>query len=332
MARKEEILKEQQHFFEKALLDPKVQAVLRWLTKTNGREGTLFERLMLSYDNPEAPRKDRLLFYPLHAVFEHMMVSRDSNMEMAKFKFFQHRPTLRALVNTARSIGAFGLTLPQKFIVPLMVVWNFTQACNLKCVHCYQDACTKPLPDEMDLEQKLRFVDEMADEYIPFLALAGGEPLMGRHFWEVLQRCKERHIHVTVASNGTLLTPETCAKLHDSRRQVRRGERGLRHPGEARRVPGHPRRVAPDRGRDQERRGDAGHAGRPGRLRVEVQRRRGGRHGPDGGGPGLLHVRPFQLHPGGPRRPERPPRPGPGPAGLVLEKLAKWLRPARSAS
>lgn len=215
MAQKEAILKEQQHFFEKALLDPKVQAALRWLTKTSGRDGTLFERLMLSYDNPAAPLKDRLLFYPFHAVFEHLMVCKNSNMEMAKFKFFQHRSTLRALVNTARSIGAFGLTLPQKFIVPLMVVWNFTQACNLKCVHCYQDACTKPLPDEMDLEQKLRFVDEMADEYIPFLALAGGEPLMGRHFWEVLQRCRERHIHVTVASNGTMLTPETCLKLRD---------------------------------------------------------------------------------------------------------------------
>ena len=215
MAQKEAILKEQQHFFEKALLDPKVQATLRWLTKANGREGTLFERLMLSYDNPEAPWKDRLLFYPLHTIFEHLLVTRNANVDMTKFKLFQHRPTLRALVNTARSVGAFGLTLPQKFIVPLMVVWNFTQACNLKCVHCYQDACTKPLPDEMDLEQKLRFIDEMADEYIPFLALAGGEPLMGRHFWEVLQRCQERHIHVTVASNGTLLTPETCRKLRD---------------------------------------------------------------------------------------------------------------------
>jgi len=207
------ILQTQQSDIEKFLLDPRVQRVVGFLSRGNGGGRTLFERMMYSYDNPAAPRADRLLFYPLHTVFEHFLRARDANADMVKFKLFHHRPTLRALVNTFRSIHEYGLTVPQKFHMPLMIVWNFTQACNLKCVHCYQDACSRPLPDELDLEQKLKVVDEMGREYVPFLALAGGEPLMGRNFWEVLERCRQWGIHVTIASNGTVLTPDVTARL-----------------------------------------------------------------------------------------------------------------------
>ena len=215
MGKKDSILNTQQTAAEKVLLNPKVQNVLGFLSRKNGGGATLFEKLMHSYDNPEAPLWDRVRFAPLHALFEHFLDRGRVNHDMIKFKLFRHRPTLRALVNTSRSIKEFGLTTPQRFGMPLMVVWNFTQACNLKCAHCYQDACARPLPDEMDLAQKLRFVDEMADEYVPFLAIAGGEPLMGKHFWDVLKRCQERGIHVTIASNGTLLNRDTAVKLVD---------------------------------------------------------------------------------------------------------------------
>lgn len=213
MGQKEAVLKEQTHILERLLVDSKVQKIAGWLTRPGRNGQTLFERLMYSFDNPKAPFLDRMMFYPFHAVFEHLLDKQGADREMAKFKLFQHRPTLRALVNTARSIDAFGLNTPQKFAMPLMVVWNFTQACNLSCVHCYQDASNRALPDELDLEQKLRLVDEMGDEYVPFLALAGGEPLMGRHFWDVLKRCQQRGIHVTVATNGTTLTRETTDRL-----------------------------------------------------------------------------------------------------------------------
>ena len=48
------------------------------------------------------------------------------------------------------------------------------QACNLTCKHCYQEAGHKPLVDELTTDQKIKLVDEMAEEYVPFLAFAGG--------------------------------------------------------------------------------------------------------------------------------------------------------------
>jgi radical SAM protein with 4Fe4S-binding SPASM domain len=48
---------------------------------------------------------------------------------------------------------------------------------------------------------------------VPFVAFVGGEPLVAPDLWQVLKRCRRRGIHVTLATNGMLLTPEMCARL-----------------------------------------------------------------------------------------------------------------------
>jgi MoaA/NifB/PqqE/SkfB family radical SAM enzyme len=92
-------------------------------------------------------------------------------------------------------------------------VWNITHACNLACQHCYQNARHKPAADELTTDEKLNLIDQMGEEFVPFLALAGGEPLVLRDLWKVLERCTQRGLHLTLATNGTMLTPEMCARL-----------------------------------------------------------------------------------------------------------------------
>ena len=53
----------------------------------------------------------------------------------------------------------------------------------------------------------------MGEEYVPFAAFAGGEPLVTPDLWKVLERCCQRGLQVTLATNGTLLTPEMCERL-----------------------------------------------------------------------------------------------------------------------
>ncbi len=65
----------------------------------------------------------------------------------------------------------------------------------------------------MTTDEKLNLIDQMGEEYVPFVAFAGGEPLVARDLWRVLERCAQRDIHVTLATNGTLLTPEICQRL-----------------------------------------------------------------------------------------------------------------------
>jgi len=55
----------------------------------------------------------------------------------------------------------------------------------------------------------------MAAAGVPFLAIAGGEPLVSRDLWPVLAHAHRNHIHLTIATNGTLLTPENVARLKE---------------------------------------------------------------------------------------------------------------------
>ena len=59
-------------------------------------------------------------------------------------------PTVRRGVELVlRSRLTFGVTVPQNLCAPFVIVWNFTNACNLICKHCYQNAGPKPLSNEL---------------------------------------------------------------------------------------------------------------------------------------------------------------------------------------
>ena len=123
--------------------------------------------------------------------------------------------TRRGLVATVRSVGHLGLGQPQRFVAPLMVVWNFTQACNLQCKHCYQEA-GKRRADELAIEEQKRVVDLLAERDVPMIAFSGGEPLMAPTFLEIVRHASRYRMHLTVATNGTLCTPDKVKAMVDA--------------------------------------------------------------------------------------------------------------------
>lgn len=176
---------------------------------------SLFERLCENYDNPCLRGWERLKWRVPSLVIDWALGRARLDKQLMKEKLFHHHPTVRALALTARSVAQYGLSEPQRFAAPLFVVWNITQLCNLNCKHCYQNAGPRPAPDELTLEERLRVVDELAANGVPFLAIAGGEPLAIRDLWPVLEHANRRGIHLTLATNGTLLTPENAARLKE---------------------------------------------------------------------------------------------------------------------
>ncbi len=188
---------------------------LKWASKP-GRSGTcFFERLFYNYDNPALTGFQKWRWSLYTRFIDRRLNKAKLDKEHMKFKLFHHPPTVKALALTARSIGRFGLTEPQRYCAPLFVVWNITNLCNLACKHCYQNSGPHRDPDELDLEEKIRVVDQLGDNYVPFLAIAGGEPLADKDLWKVLEHAYRRGIHLTVASNGTLITPEKAARLKE---------------------------------------------------------------------------------------------------------------------
>jgi radical SAM protein with 4Fe4S-binding SPASM domain len=99
---------------------------------------------------------------------------------------------------------------------PYMVVWNFTNMCNLKCKHCYQDAGPSPTPDELSLEEKFDLVDRLVDSGVKIPVVSGGEPLIHPDFFPVLERMVGRGMHTAAASNATTISKEVAQRLKES--------------------------------------------------------------------------------------------------------------------
>lgn len=204
---------ETHHILEDILAWPLTQRVLGRITRLDGRGTCLLERVCANYNNPALRGRERLRWRPWEILIDAALRRARLDRELMTEKLFHHEPTVRALALAARSIARHGLSAPQRFAAPLMVVWNMTQACNLRCVHCYQDATARPAPGELTLDEKLAAVDQMGALGVPFLAIAGGEPLVSRDLWPVLERARQHRIHLTLATNGTLLTEPAVARL-----------------------------------------------------------------------------------------------------------------------
>ena len=116
-------------------------------------------------------------------------------------KALRDRAVRRGATLVLEGLGLYGVTVPQKLPAPFLVVWNFTNMCNMKCVHCYQRA-DKPLPNELNLEEKLMVLEQLDRAGVAAVALSGGEPTIHPHFYRVLYEGARRGMYMAVATNG----------------------------------------------------------------------------------------------------------------------------------
>ena len=57
-----------------------------------------------------------------------------------------------------------------------IVVWNISRACNLKCVHCYNDSGSNKAQDELSTDEAKTVLDDLAEFGVPSVLFSGGEP------------------------------------------------------------------------------------------------------------------------------------------------------------
>jgi radical SAM protein with 4Fe4S-binding SPASM domain len=185
--------------------------LLRGLTKTRRDGQTTLERILASYGDPEASRGSRLKYWPIHKFIDRMRGQTD--IATFREKLVENRPTIRGVIIAARSIAANGLTVPQRFSMPLFSVWNFTNRCNLTCKHCYQDSTHAALDNELTLEEKLGVIDQMGEAYMPMIAFSGGEPTIHPDLIPCVERAASYGMHISIATNGTTMTPKLAGEL-----------------------------------------------------------------------------------------------------------------------
>ncbi len=96
-----------------------------------------------------------------------------------------------------------------------VVVWNVTQRCNLKCVHCYAHAKDMAYNNEMSTHQGKELIDDLARFGAPVILFSGGEPLVRKDLPELAEYAVEKGMRAVISTNGTLITSKTARILKD---------------------------------------------------------------------------------------------------------------------
>jgi len=99
---------------------------------------------------------------------------------------------------------------------PRTVYWECTRKCNLACLHCYTDSGYSNNEPDLDFEVVRSLIDEVSAHGVEFFSIGGGEPLMYRDIYRVLEHCREKGVSVEVTTNGTMATAQNIARLKDA--------------------------------------------------------------------------------------------------------------------
>ena len=96
-----------------------------------------------------------------------------------------------------------------------MAIWNFTNCCNLSCLHCYTksdfDAVyTLTADDIMDTLPKLKA------NGVKFLIFSDGEPLTRKDIYDIVARCKSLGIVTYLSTNGLYVEKSNAEQILDT--------------------------------------------------------------------------------------------------------------------
>jgi len=96
-----------------------------------------------------------------------------------------------------------------------LVFWETTAGCNLSCRHCRRlDICGTGLaPGDMETDECIRLVDDIAAFARPILVLSGGEPLIRPDIFDIARHAADQGLPVALATNGTMITDETADRI-----------------------------------------------------------------------------------------------------------------------
>ena len=99
-----------------------------------------------------------------------------------------------------------------KLNIPLSVQLDLTYRCNERCIHCYLDHDDH---GEMTTVEIKDLLDQMADAGVFYLTISGGEILMRRDFFEILEHARARTFCVKLKTNGVLIRRKEAQRLRE---------------------------------------------------------------------------------------------------------------------
>jgi len=95
---------------------------------------------------------------------------------------------------------------------PICLTWELTYACNLECVHCLSSSGRRD-PRELDTDEAKLVIDELARLQVFYINIGGGEPMIRRDFFQLVDYSVASSIGVKFSTNGAFLSPQAAQRL-----------------------------------------------------------------------------------------------------------------------
>ena len=97
---------------------------------------------------------------------------------------------------------------------PTFASWLITRACQLKCYYCFANARKKD-PDELTTSEAMDVIEKLADAGVFYLSYIGGEPLMRKDIYKLIDYSTDLGIYTGIHTNGMLVKEGVVPRLKD---------------------------------------------------------------------------------------------------------------------
>ncbi|MFI5496405.1 StsB family radical SAM/SPASM domain sactipeptide maturase [Actinoplanes sp. NPDC051859] len=88
-----------------------------------------------------------------------------------------------------------------------------TDGCNLRCPYCYASS-EKCLPGELNTAESMALIDQIADLGAHFIVFTGGEPMLRKDLFTLVEHANSRGLKSNVITNATMIRkPEQARRF-----------------------------------------------------------------------------------------------------------------------
>jgi len=101
---------------------------------------------------------------------------------------------------------------PSRQLDGSIVIWNFTNRCNLNCLHCYSKA-SLDAKDTLSTKLIMETLPKLKDAGVKFIIFSGGEPLTRGDIFDIANRAKELGIITYLSTNGLYVKKSNALKI-----------------------------------------------------------------------------------------------------------------------
>ncbi|MDP7978549.1 radical SAM protein [Bacillus sp. WLY-B-L8] len=130
---------------------------------------------------------------------------------ISKFINFQMQRNLIGLNEISYYIPIH-FTGKKGYEIPMEILLEITNRCNLKCIHCYKEAGYDK-KDDIDIKKLLTKL-EYFKGHIHSLQISGGEPMSHRYFFDILDYCT-RNFSTSLTTTATMINKHNAHRFID---------------------------------------------------------------------------------------------------------------------